>query len=166
MPVKRKKQILFEARSGIRTTHYHHHHVHPSSPTLLSSDGADEKVRNVDDFVPDVGMHRSFLDEGAASKAKEKARRAGNMDSDSDGEGRGGNPMVSGFQDDFAPDELCQSVPKSVPKAAAVPSMGITLTSDEEDEGTNALNVVQDSGSDRRRYGWEENLNCMTSGFS
>ncbi|XP_045081005.1 rab-like protein 6 isoform X2 [Coregonus clupeaformis] len=115
------------------------------------ADGPGEKVRNVDDFVPDVGVGRSFLEEGAAAKAKEKARKAANMDSDSDGEGRGGNPMVSGFQDDFAPDELCQSVPKSVPKAAAVPSMGITLTSDEEDEGTKALKVIQDGGSDRRR---------------
>eukprot|EP00063_Salmo_salar_P024698 XP_013999533.1 PREDICTED: rab-like protein 6 isoform X2 [Salmo salar] len=122
-----------------------------SATSETPADGADEKVRNVDDFVPDVGMDRSFLEEGAAAKAKEEARRAGNMDTDSDGEGRGGNPMVSGFQDDFASDELCQSVPKYVPKAATVPSMGITLTSDEEDEGTKALNVVQDGGSDRRR---------------
>ncbi|CAB1318995.1 unnamed protein product [Coregonus sp. 'balchen'] len=128
-----------------------HHGGATPVPTPQSPNGPGEKVRNVDDFVPDVGMGRSFLEEGAAAKAKEKARKAGNMDSDSDGEGRGGNPMVSGFQDDFAPDELCQSVPKSVPKAAAVPSMGITLTSDEEDEGTKALNVIQDGGSDRRR---------------
>ncbi|XP_019909274.3 rab-like protein 6 isoform X3 [Esox lucius] len=113
--------------------------------------GPDGKIQNVDDFVPEVGMDRSFLEEAVAAKAKEKSRRAGNMDSDSEGEGRGGNPMVSGFQDDFAPDELCQSVPTLVTNAAAVPSVGVTLTSDEEDDGTPAPKAFQDGGSNSRR---------------
>ncbi|KAL0965016.1 hypothetical protein UPYG_G00275680 [Umbra pygmaea] len=119
--------------------------------TPANGPSPDGKVQNVDDFVPEVGLDRSFLEEGTASKAKEKSRRGGNMDSDSDGEGRGGNPMVSGFLDDFAPDELCQSVPKAMAKAAAVPSMGVTLTSDEEEEGIVPPKGLWDAGSDSRR---------------
>ena len=50
----------------------------------------------------------------------------------SDGEGRGGNPLVSGFQDDLDPDDrVVAALP--LPPAAA-PSLDITLTSDEEEE--------------------------------
>lgn len=49
----------------------------------------------------------------------------------SDGEGRGGNPLVSGFQDDLDPDDR-ESAAKPLPPAAAA-SLGVTLSSDEED---------------------------------
>lgn len=110
----------------------------PETPPKTDYTGPDGdqprgNIRNVDDFVPEVGLDRVFLEEGAAAaKAKEKARKAANMDSDSDGEGRGGNPMVSGFQDDLDPEELCQARPKTL----AAPSLGVTLTSDEEEEAT------------------------------
>ena len=61
----------------------------------------------------------------------------------SDGAGRGGNPLVSGLQDDLYPEELCQAVPK----AMAAPSLGITLTSDEEEEATIAPKPNLDGGS-------------------
>ncbi|XP_031433639.1 rab-like protein 6 isoform X2 [Clupea harengus] len=91
------------------------------------------KVQSVDDFVPELGLDKSFLEDSGASaaRAKEKARRAA-LDSDSDGEGRGGNPLVSGFQDDLDPDDrVVAALP--LPPAAA-PSLDITLTSDEEEE--------------------------------
>lgn len=49
----------------------------------------------------------------------------------SDGEGRGGNPMVAGFQDDLDPDDaaLMQKPRPSVPSK----DLNITLSSDEED---------------------------------
>ncbi|XP_067114173.1 rab-like protein 6 isoform X1 [Osmerus mordax] len=121
----------------------------PETPPKTDGLGSDcgqprGNIQNVDDFVPEVGLDRSFLEEGASgAKAKEKARKAVNMDSDSDGEGRGGNPMVSGFQDDLDPEELCQAVPK----AMAAPSLGITLTSDEEEEATTAPKPNLDGGS-------------------
>ncbi|XP_061117769.1 rab-like protein 6 isoform X1 [Conger conger] len=86
-------------------------------------------VQSVDDFVPDEGLDRSFLEDSLPGKAKEKPRpAAATADSDSDGEGRGGNPMVAGFQDDLDPDdrEPTQALPKG-----PVPSKDITLSSDE-----------------------------------
>uniref|UniRef100_A0A8B9LRN7 RAB, member RAS onco family like 6 n=1 Tax=Astyanax mexicanus TaxID=7994 RepID=A0A8B9LRN7_ASTMX len=100
------------------------------------------KVQNVDDFVPEVGLDRSFLeDSGEAAKSKKKTPAAApNQDSDSDGEGRGGNPLVSGFQDDLDPDDQAASQPRN---KAAAPSSGITLTSDEEDERQPASTAAQ-----------------------
>ncbi|XP_022523470.2 rab-like protein 6 isoform X1 [Astyanax mexicanus] len=100
------------------------------------------KVQNVDDFVPEVGLDRGFLeDSGEAAKSKKKTPAAApNQDSDSDGEGRGGNPLVSGFQDDLDPDDQAASQPRN---KAAAPSSGITLTSDEEDERQPASTAAQ-----------------------
>ncbi|XP_028830541.1 rab-like protein 6 isoform X2 [Denticeps clupeoides] len=114
-------------------------------PDAASSDGQrpSGKVQSVDDFVPEVGLDRGFLEDGgnAAAKGKEKAKR---QDSDSDGEGRGGNPLVSSFQDDLDLDDRA-TLSKPVPKAT-VPSMGVTLTSDEEDEGKPPKKNSQDKG--------------------
>ncbi|XP_056601679.1 rab-like protein 6 isoform X1 [Triplophysa dalaica] len=100
---------------------------------------------NVDNFVPEVGLDRGFLEDGgtaakSAVKSKKKpTERAQILDSDSDAEGRG-NPLVSGFQDDLDPDDrvLCQPAVK-----AAVPSMGVTLTSDEEEDGSSLPSAFQ-----------------------
>ncbi|KAM6985139.1 rab-like protein 6 [Aplochiton taeniatus] len=108
------------------------------------------KIQNVDDFVPEVGLDQKFLEDGSAAaaavvKAREKTRRAANMDSDSEGEGHSGNPMVSGFQDDLDPAELCQTVAMPTAAAPAPPaaaSMGVTLTSDEEEEVPKAPEVT------------------------
>ncbi|KAG7476825.1 hypothetical protein MATL_G00086940 [Megalops atlanticus] len=89
------------------------------------------KVNSVDDFVPDESLDRSFLEDSGTVKAKERPKPAVTADSDSDGEGRGGNPLVAGFQDDLDPDD---KVPPKAPPPATVPSMGVTLSSDEEEE--------------------------------
>nr|XP_055054088.1 rab-like protein 6 [Misgurnus anguillicaudatus]XP_055054089.1 rab-like protein 6 [Misgurnus anguillicaudatus] len=107
----------------------------PDKSDTLGSDGPKPSgnVQSVDDFVPDVSLQRSFLEDGGTSAVKSKSKPTGSapiLDSDSDGEGRG-NPLVSGFQDDLDPDDRapCQPAVK-----AAVPSIGVTLTSDEEEE--------------------------------
>lgn len=101
------------------------------------------KVQSVDDFVPEVGLDRTFLeDAGRAVKSKNKPpASAPILDSDSDGEGRG-NPLVSGFQDDLDPDDRALSQPAV---KAAIPSMSVTLTSDEE-EGDSSLHKGIGSG--------------------
>lgn len=107
----------------------------PDKSDTIGSDGPKPSgyVQSVDDFVPDVSLQRSFLEDGGTSAVKSKSKPTGSapiLDSDSDGEGRG-NPLVSGFQDDLDPDDRapCQPAVK-----AAVPSIGVTLTSDEEEE--------------------------------
>lgn len=107
----------------------------PDKSDTIGSDGPKPSgnVQSVDDFVPDVSLQQSFLEDGGTSAVKSKSKPTGSapiLDSDSDGEGRG-NPLVSGFQDDLDPDDRapCQPAVK-----AAVPSIGVTLTSDEEEE--------------------------------
>ncbi|CAJ1068746.1 rab-like protein 6 isoform X2 [Xyrichtys novacula] len=103
------------------------------------------KVQSVDDFVPDEGLDRSFLEDSLPSKNKvPQPAPASAMDSDSDGEGKG-NPMVSGFQDELDPDDNEPSLPqpKSLP-----PSKDITLTSDEEEGVTKAPTITQDQDLD------------------
>ncbi|XP_072521176.1 rab-like protein 6 isoform X2 [Salminus brasiliensis] len=102
-------------------------------------------VQSVDDFVPDDGLDKSFLEDSvpSSSKANMSVRpQVASLDSDSDGEGKGGNPMVAGFQDDLDPDdaELGQQKP-----TASVPSqdLDITLSSDEADDGAPPV-VAQD----------------------
>ncbi|TRZ01299.1 hypothetical protein DNTS_018630 [Danionella cerebrum] len=106
-----------------------------ASPDKPESPKPSAKEQNVDDFVPELGMDRTFLEDAAAAsavKAKIKPPASASvLDSDSDGEGRG-NPLVSGFQDDLDPDDRALKQP-AVYKAA-VPSMNVTLTSDEEEE--------------------------------
>ncbi|XP_062929969.1 rab-like protein 6 isoform X2 [Mobula hypostoma] len=84
------------------------------------------KTHSVDDFVPDEGLDKSFLDDLALQK--EKSSEAW-QESDSDGE-RQGNPMVAGFEDDLDLDD--QMLQKPAVKSQ-VPSKDITLSSDEDD---------------------------------
>ncbi|XP_036383040.1 rab-like protein 6 [Megalops cyprinoides] len=95
---------------------------------------APATVQSVDDFVPDEGLDRSFLEDSVPGKTKEKPQpvTAVTADTDSDGEGRGGNPMVAGFQDDLDPDD---KEPAKPPPKGAVPSKDITLSSDEGEGG-------------------------------
>ncbi|XP_066569235.1 rab-like protein 6 [Amia ocellicauda] len=102
------------------------------------------KVQSVDDFVPDEGLDRSFLEDGAFPKTKMKPKPKTTVDSDSDGEGLGGNPMVAGFQDDLDPDD---KVPLKPLPRAAIPSKNITLSSD-EGEGGLTISVMMDEDLD------------------
>ncbi|XP_035234708.1 rab-like protein 6 isoform X2 [Anguilla anguilla] len=109
---------------------------------------APPAVQSVDDFVPDEGLDRSFLEDSLPGKGKEKPRTAAAADSDSDGEGRGGNPMVAGFQDDLDPDDIepAQALPQG-----PVPSKDITLSSDEgEGLGDPAPPTSRNSGPDSK----------------
>ncbi|XP_018613993.2 rab-like protein 6 isoform X3 [Scleropages formosus] len=92
---------------------------------------APVEVRSVDDFVPDDRLDRSFLEDSLPTKIKEKFRPSVAVESDSDGEGRGANPLVAGFQDDLDPDD---QEPTRGLSQGAVPSKDITLSSDEEGE--------------------------------
>lgn len=108
----------------------------PDKPESSASAPSTRNVQSVDDFVPDMGLDKSFLEDSGANATKAKGRgqptNTATLDSDSDGEGRGGNPLVSGFQDDLDPDD--REVAARPMETAVAPSLGVTLTSDEEDE--------------------------------
>ncbi|XP_021332152.1 rab-like protein 6 isoform X1 [Danio rerio] len=97
------------------------------------SEAAPPTVQSVDDFVPDEGIDKSFLEDSLPSNTRaamntQPSAAAGTADSDSEGEGREGNPMVAGFQDDLDPDDA-----EIKPKAAiSSKDLDITLSSDEE----------------------------------
>ncbi|XP_062399163.1 rab-like protein 6 isoform X2 [Sardina pilchardus] len=97
-----------------------------------------EKVQNVDDFVPDEGLDRSFLEESIPPKASVAPTPVAPVDSDSDGEG--GNPMVAEFQDDLDLDDKEASLP---PPIVSIPSKDLTLSSD-EDESQPKVTVALD----------------------
>lgn len=118
----------------------------PDRPETTGSEGPKPsgKVQSVDEFVPEVGLDRTFLEDGGtAVKSKKKPpTSAPILDSDSDGEGRG-NPLVSGFQDDLDPDDRALSQPAL---KAVVPSVDVTLTSDEEEEDSSLPSVALHKG--------------------
>ncbi|XP_059404336.1 rab-like protein 6 [Carassius carassius] len=96
------------------------------------SAAAPTAVQSVDDFVPDDGLDKSFLEDSLPSNPKPamniQPSAAGPADSDSDGEGKEGNPMVAGFQDDLDPDDAELEPRASIPTK----DLDITLSSDEE----------------------------------
>ncbi|XP_041330965.1 rab-like protein 6 isoform X2 [Pyrgilauda ruficollis] len=93
---------------------------------------APAKVQSVEDFVPEDSLDHSFLEDPAPQKDKGKPQAKHRVDSESDGEAPGGNPMVAGFQDDLDLDDKIPSRP--VLAAERVPSKNITLSSEEEEE--------------------------------
>ncbi|MGH0180092.1 UNVERIFIED_CONTAM: hypothetical protein FKN15_003327 [Acipenser sinensis] len=101
-------------------------------------------VKSVDDFVPDDGLDRSFLEDTTPQrdKVKPQPQPRASHDSDSDGEDGGENPMVAGFQDDLDTDD--EPPHKPVP-IATVPSKNVTLSSDEEDQGGGGTGAGQDT---------------------
>nr|XP_015222014.1 PREDICTED: rab-like protein 6 [Lepisosteus oculatus] len=103
------------------------------------------RVQSVDDFVPDEGLDRGFLEDSTPSKGKQQPAEQPGADSDSDGEARGGNPMVAGFQDDLDPDD---KVPQKPPSKPVVLSKDIALSSEEEEE--EGAGAVTDKGLDRK----------------
>ncbi|XP_051981624.1 rab-like protein 6 isoform X3 [Xyrauchen texanus] len=96
------------------------------------SSAAPPTVQSVDDFVPDEGLDKSFLDDSLPSNTRStmntQPSASGIADSDSEGEGKDGNPMVAGFQDDLDPDDAILEPRASVP----CKHLDITLSSDEE----------------------------------
>ncbi|XP_065593809.1 rab-like protein 6 isoform X3 [Cyrtonyx montezumae] len=96
---------------------------HPAAPA---------KVQSVEDFVPDDSLDHSFLEDSAPQKDKGKRQTKHRVDSESDGETPGGNPMVASFQDDLDLDDKIPS--RAVLATERVPSKNITLSSEEEEE--------------------------------
>ncbi|KAG7234270.1 hypothetical protein INR49_005231 [Caranx melampygus] len=116
-----------------------------AAPEDVAAPVCPAKVQSVDDFVPDEGLDKSFLEDSLPTKTKvPQPAPALAMDSDSDGEDRG-NPMVSGFQDELDPDDTEPSLPQ--PKTLP-PSKDITLTSDEEEGVPAAPTITQDQDLD------------------
>ncbi|MCJ8747099.1 hypothetical protein PDJAM_G00149490 [Pangasius djambal] len=119
--------------------------VHEAEPAARR---APSTVQSVDDFVPDEGLDKSFLEDSVPSSTKPSMNtqpQPTTADSDSDGEGRGGNPMVAGFQDDLDPDDaaLMQQPRSSVPSK----DLNITLSSDEEEDAAKPV-VAKDEDLD------------------
>ncbi|XP_057894303.1 rab-like protein 6 [Melospiza georgiana] len=107
-------------------------HADPAAATPPPNPAAPAKVQSVEDFVPEDSLDHSFLEEPAPQKDKGKPQPKHRVDSESDGEAPGGNPMVAGFQDDVDLDDKIPSRP--MPAAERVPSKNITLSSEEEEE--------------------------------
>ncbi|KAM6184085.1 rab-like protein 6 isoform 1-T1 [Erethizon dorsatum] len=103
----------------------------PPPPEPAPAAEAPARVQNVEEFVPEDGLDRSFLEDAAQPK-NEKQVGAGlpQQDSDSDGEALGGNPMVAGFQDDVDPEDQPCSRPLLL--SGPVPSKDVSLSSEEE----------------------------------
>ncbi|XP_046949755.1 rab-like protein 6 isoform X3 [Lynx rufus] len=95
----------------------------PSSPEPAPASEAPAKVQNVEDFVPEDGLDRSFLDDTAPRKEEKKVEAKVSQDSDSDGEAPGGNPLVAGFQDDVGLEDR--------PPAGPVPRRDTTASEEE-----------------------------------
>uniref|UniRef100_A0A8C5VN60 RAB, member RAS onco family like 6 n=1 Tax=Microcebus murinus TaxID=30608 RepID=A0A8C5VN60_MICMU len=120
---------------------------------------APTEVQNVEDFVPDDRLDRSFLEDTAPLKDEKGAgAKAPRQDSDSDGEAVGGNPMVAGFQDDVD----LEDQPRGKPLLASgpVPSKNVTLSSEEEAEAPDFPGVAASapqhcSEPETQRYGRE-----------
>ncbi|XP_057610507.1 rab-like protein 6 isoform X2 [Chionomys nivalis] len=108
--------------------------VTPAPPEPAPAPEVPAKVQNVEDFVPEDGLDRSFLEDTTLPKDKNKIGAKGpQQDSDSDdGEAIGGNPMVAGFQDDVDIEDQPHS--KSLLSSDPVPSKNISLSSEEEAE--------------------------------
>ncbi|KAF7199591.1 rab-like protein 6 isoform X1 [Nothobranchius furzeri] len=96
------------------------------------------KVQSLDDFIPDEGLDKNFLEDSLLPRNK-VPQPAPVGDSDSDGEE--GNPMVSGFQDELDPDDTGFSLarPQTLP-----PSKDLALTSDEDEGQPAAPTITQD----------------------
>ncbi|KAB1280031.1 Rab-like protein 6 [Camelus dromedarius] len=93
---------------------------------------APARVQNVEDFIPEDGLDRSFLEDTGPPKDEKKAGAKAPPDSDSDEEAPGGNPMVAGFQDDVDLED--QPPGRLQPPMGSLPREHIALSSEEEAE--------------------------------
>ncbi|XP_057577235.1 rab-like protein 6 isoform X2 [Hippopotamus amphibius kiboko] len=106
--------------------------VAPPPPEPASAAEAPAEVQNVEDFVPEDGLDRSFLEDTAPPKDERNVGAKVPQDSESDGEAPGGNPMVAGFQDDVDLEDKPPGRP--LPPTGPVPREHVTLSSEEEAE--------------------------------
>uniref|UniRef100_A0A8D0KZT0 Rab-like protein 6 n=1 Tax=Strix occidentalis caurina TaxID=311401 RepID=A0A8D0KZT0_STROC len=123
---------------------------HPEAPA---------KVQSVEDFVPDDSLDHSFLEDPAPPKGKGKPQTKHRVDSESDGEAPGGNPMVAGFQDDLDLDDKIPSRPMLAPER--VPSKNVTLSSEEEEEVKDSKVVLipdEDIDMEQEKKRYEVNI--------
>ncbi|XP_046511833.1 rab-like protein 6 isoform X1 [Equus quagga] len=104
----------------------------PSPPEPATAAEAPIKVQNVEDFVPEDSLDRSFLDDTAPTKDEKKVGPKVAQDSDSDGEAPGRNPMVADFQDDVDLEDKPPGQP--LLPMGPIPKENITLSSEEEAE--------------------------------
>ncbi|NXS32501.1 RABL6 protein, partial [Pomatostomus ruficeps] len=104
----------------------------PAAVTATPHPATPAKVQSVEDFVPEDSLDHSFLEDPVPQKDKGKPQAKHRVDSESDGEAPGGNPMVAGFQDDLDLDDKIPNRP--ILTAERVPSKNITLSSEEEEE--------------------------------
>ncbi|KAM5300510.1 rab-like protein 6 [Ctenodactylus gundi] len=100
----------------------------PPEPALAT----EAQVQNVEDFVPEDGLDRNFLEDAAPPRDEKKAGAKVPQDSDSDGEAPGGNPMVAVFQEDVDPEDR----PHGHPQLPSGPTHrgNISLSTEEEAE--------------------------------
>ncbi|XP_021117314.1 rab-like protein 6 isoform X2 [Heterocephalus glaber] len=104
----------------------------PPAPEPAPAAEALARVQDMEDFVPEDGLDRGFLEDAAPPKNEKVGAKVPQQDSDSDGEALGENPMVAGFQDDVDPeDQPCGRAPLP---SGPVPSKNISLSSEEETE--------------------------------
>ncbi|XP_057275263.1 rab-like protein 6 isoform X3 [Pezoporus wallicus] len=118
----------------------------PAAATPPPHPEAPAKVQSVEDFVPDDSLDHSFLEDPAPQKDRGKPQAKHRVDSESDGEAPGGNPMVAGFQDDLDLDDKIPSRP--ILAAERVPSKNVTLSSEEEEEEVKDSKVIPTPNED------------------
>ncbi|EPY86085.1 hypothetical protein CB1_000329001 [Camelus ferus] len=104
----------------------------PLPPEPVPAAEAPARVQNVEDFIPEDGLDRSFLEDTGPPKDEKKAGAKAPPDSDSDEEAPGGNPMVAGFQDDVDLED--QPPGRLQPPMGSLPREHIALSSEEEAE--------------------------------
>ncbi|TRZ12732.1 hypothetical protein HGM15179_014380 [Zosterops borbonicus] len=119
----------------------------PAAATPPLHPAAPAKVQSVEDFVPEDSLDHSFLEDPVLQNEKGKPQAKHRVDSESDGEAPGGNPMVAGFQDDLDLDDKIPS--RAVLAAERVPSKNITLSSEEEEEEVKDSKVILISDGDK-----------------
>ncbi|XP_031225223.1 rab-like protein 6 isoform X2 [Mastomys coucha] len=107
--------------------------VTPSPPEPAPAPEAPARGQSVEDFVPEDGLDRSFLEDTTVPKDKVGAKGPQHTSDSDDGEALGGNPMVAAFQDDVDIED--QPHGKSLLPSDPIPSKDISLSSEEEAEG-------------------------------
>uniref|UniRef100_A0A8D0DIE4 Rab-like protein 6 n=1 Tax=Salvator merianae TaxID=96440 RepID=A0A8D0DIE4_SALMN len=122
----------------------------PEAPPPPPEPAEAPSMQKVEDFVPEEGLDHSFLEDPGPSADKQAQGEKGHLDSDSDKDGSGGNPLVTGFQDDLDFDDRGSSKPSA--RVKLIPSKNITLSSEEEEEEEQpgvSIMADEDVGSDQ-----------------
>ncbi|XP_060055384.1 rab-like protein 6 isoform X2 [Erinaceus europaeus] len=128
----------------------------PSPPEPGPAAELPAKVQNVEDFVPEDGLDRSFLDDTAPAEDEKDIGTKVLQDSDSDMDTPGGNPMVAGFQDDVDLDDKPPDRP--LLPTNPDPRGSVTLSSEEEAEEvaghptTTVLSPQKNSKPETKRF--------------